>query len=356
MHVQSGDKGEAAEKRLADYLKNEIETKYRYVPYDGEESRGRGSKSSSGESRSSSSSASRQSSPDVRLKSVVSKFGRKPRPNPKTTHSKSNQKQRDGPRIKITPGKRQDVAPKPCKPTPMPREDSPAPLGDGPDVEVLDPVFQPPSRIPRDAQNLVESLEDFIVRATPAVSDICDSETLRSTEILKQILNSMTKLHSTEPQGHMVEHYTTREDPKGHDVRKVIIKEVSQVEIDDATEARQEGSKASAQKKVQESESEEGRQAEEQEAEEEGSQVNKEIVEEGRQVEEKRLTEEYEAEEEGSQVNKEIVEEGRQVEEKRLTEEYEAEEEGSQVNKEIVKEGRQVEEKRQAEEYETEEE
>ena len=258
MHVQSGDKGEAAEKRLADYLKNEIETKYRYVPYDGEESRGRGSKSSSGESRSSSSSASRQSSPDVRLKSVVSKFGRKPRPNPKTTHSKSNQKQRDGSRIKITPRKRQGVAPKPCKPTPMPREDSPAPLGDGPDVEVLDPVFQPPSRIPRDAQNLVESLEDFIVRATPAVSDICDSETLRSTEILKQILNSMTKLHSPEPQGHMVEHYTTREDPKGHDVRKVIVKEVSQVEIDDATEARQEGSKASAQKKVQESESEEG--------------------------------------------------------------------------------------------------
>ncbi|MEW8333587.1 MAG: hypothetical protein AB2692_21830, partial [Candidatus Thiodiazotropha sp.] len=214
MHVQSGDKGEAAEERLAAYLKNEIETKYRYVPYDGEESRGRGSKSSSGESRSSSSSTSRQSSPDVRLKSVVSEVGRKPRPNPKITQSKSNQQRNDGPRIKITPRKRQDVAPKLSKPKPKPREDSPAPLGDDPDVEVLDPVFPPPSRVPRGDQNFVESLEDLFVRATPAASGASDSETLRSTEILKQILNSMTKLHSQEPEGQAVEHYTTQEEPK----------------------------------------------------------------------------------------------------------------------------------------------
>ena len=124
MHVQSGDKGEAAEERIAVYLTNEIETKYSHVLYDGEESRGRGSMSSSGETRSSSSSASRQTSPDVRLKYGMSEVGRKPWPNPKTSHTKSIQKWKDGPKIKITPGKRQDMTPKLCTSN-MKRADGP---------------------------------------------------------------------------------------------------------------------------------------------------------------------------------------------------------------------------------------
>ncbi|MCG8048087.1 MAG: hypothetical protein JAY66_20775, partial [Candidatus Thiodiazotropha taylori] len=111
MHVQSGDKGEAAEDRLATYLKHEIEAKYQFVPYNVEQPRGQGSKSSSGESRSSSTSTSRCSSPDVRVKSTVSEIGRQPRFNTK----RERQKKSTGPRIKITPRKRQDVTPKPLK-------------------------------------------------------------------------------------------------------------------------------------------------------------------------------------------------------------------------------------------------
>ncbi|MCG8096257.1 MAG: hypothetical protein JAZ17_21980, partial [Candidatus Thiodiazotropha endolucinida] len=152
----------------------------------------------------------------------MSEIGRQPRFNTK----RERQKKSTGPRIKITPRKRQDVTPKPLKTklVSQSRENSPLPLGDGPDVEVLDPTFQPPSEIPRGDPNFIESLQDLIVRARPVSSGASDAETLRSTEMLKTILINMTKLHSPEPEGHAVEHYSTGETEK-QDSRKVIVKE-----------------------------------------------------------------------------------------------------------------------------------
>ena len=335
MHPESGDKGPAAIARLNHFNKYIIDEKYCYVSLDREPARRlrQLSKNSSSSTVSSSSSTSRCSTPAVKVKSIISRVenDRQPRFHPKTSRPESTQRGRaTGPRIKITPRKAREVTPKtrtnPVRQSPTSREEcsSPAPLGDGPDVEILEgPLFNPPTKVREGEADYVDSLEALVANYRPSDQDskavslpIEENETIFSTEVLQAIIENMAQLHSPEAEGEGVEHYTTKRNSslQQPDSRTVVIKRDGKSREEIQKEGRQvnkEKEKEEGRQANSEKEKEEGRQENRKKPEQEERRVNREeIQKEGRQADQEKVEEEGRMEnsekekEEGRQENK----------------------------------------------------
>ena len=346
-HLESGDKGPAAQRRLDNFVRNIVPYAWRYVPKKGD---------------------TRDNTPGPSIRSVCvhpsrnekleRQQRRKEAKKEKGTNtkkplayspvrcptSKSDHKEED------TRGKKRPSASSP----------SPAPLGDDPQIEITEapPVFSPPVKVQRTDPDYVASLEELTERARLAtvnvekqvVTTAPNSEDEAATRHLQDLLDGITRCHATEAPGQAVTNFTSYPTPE--DIEH-ILHQVEDMEKEDEKKRREE-EEAEAKRH------EEERKKEERQREEEKKQKDEEVMKrqkEEKQREEKRQKEEerkirHEEEERKKQEKRRQKEEKRQRDEDEMKKQKEERRKEEKVQKEEMKKKKQEEKARREREEE----